>query len=143
MNIVEFNPLTAALGGMLIGAGAVMLMLTNGRIMGIAGIFGGLLGEPKSSDSPWRLAFVAGMVAPAALLGLAGKFDFAGPVLALPVLLVAGFLVGFGSRMGNGCTSGHGICGLSRLSRRSIAAVVTFMAVCALTVAVSRHVLGG
>lgn len=143
MDIADFSPASALAGGALIGAGAALLMLTNGRIMGVAGIVGTLVGEPKAADNGWRLAFAAGMVMPAAILGLIGHFDFAGPVLALPLVLLAGFLVGFGARMGNGCTSGHGICGLSRLSVRSIAAVLTFMAVAAITVAVSRHLLGG
>ncbi|MBF0325778.1 MAG: YeeE/YedE family protein [Alphaproteobacteria bacterium] len=139
--ISEFNAVTALVGGLLIGAGAVVLMLTNGRILGVSGIVGGVVGEPGSEQTRWRLAFIAGMVTPGAVLGLMGKLSLAGAGVALPVLLVAGFLVGFGSRMGNGCTSGHGICGLSRLSKRSMAAVATFMAVCAITVFVTRHLL--
>lgn len=139
----EFSPLSALIGGMLIGAGAVFLMVTNGRVLGVAGILGGLVGEPGGKDTPWRLAFVAGMVTPAAVLGLMGQYSIAGNGLALPLLLAAGFLVGFGTRLGNGCTSGHGICGLARLSKRSLAAVATFMAVCGATVYLMRHVAAG
>lgn len=142
MGIAEFSPLAALAGGMLIGVAAVLLMLVNGRIMGIAGILGGLLGGVRSADTPWRLAFVAGLLAPAAVFGFVGNFPRPDQSLTLPVLLIGGFLVGLGSRMGNGCTSGHGICGLARLSRRSIAAVVTFMLVCGLTVFFARHGLG-
>ncbi len=139
----DFSPLSALVGGVLIGAAAVFLMVTNGRVLGVAGILGSLIGKPGSKDSRWRLAFVAGMVTPAAVLGLMGKLPMVGNSLALPVLLAAGFLVGFGTRLGNGCTSGHGICGLARLSKRSLAAVATFMAVCGVTVYVMRHGLGG
>ncbi len=141
--ISDFNASGAVLGGLLIGTGAVVLMLTNGRIMGVSGILGGVVGEPGSPQTRWRLAFIAGMLTPGALLGLMGGFDIKGTGLALPILLAAGFLVGFGSRMGNGCTSGHGICGLARFSKRSLVAVMTFMAVCAATVFVTRHGLGG
>lgn len=143
MTISDFNAWSALAGGVLIGAGAVALMLSNGRIMGIAGILGGLVGEPSSSDNRWRLAFVAGMALPSAVAGLGGTLVSHPSGLAIPGLLIAGFLVGLGSRMGNGCTSGHGICGLARFSRRSIAAVLTFMGVCALTVFVARHLIGG
>lgn len=139
----DFSPLPALAGGLLIGAGAVFLMVSNGRVLGVAGILGRLVGEPRSKDSRWRLAFVAGMVTPAAVLGGMGKLAVTGTGLALPVLLAAGFLVGFGTRLGNGCTSGHGICGLARLSKRSLAAVATFMAVCGATVYVTRHGLAG
>lgn len=143
MAMSEFSPVSALVGGVLIGAGAVFLMVTNGRVLGVAGILGGLVGEPRAKDTRWRLAFVAGMVTPAAILGLMGQYSASGPGLALPLLLAAGFLVGFGTRLGNGCTSGHGICGLARLSKRSLAAVATFMAACGFTVYVMRHVVGG
>lgn len=141
--MAEFSLVSALVGGLLIGLGAVVLMVANGRIMGIAGILGNLVCEPGSRETPWRLAFLAGMATPAAILGLTGQFQVSGTGLALPLLLLAGFLVGFGTRLGNGCTSGHGICGLARFSRRSLAAVVTFMAFCAVTVFVMRHLLGG
>ncbi|MGE5546040.1 MAG: YeeE/YedE family protein [Solirubrobacterales bacterium] len=141
--MVEFSILSAAAGGALIGAGAVALMLGAGRVAGIAGIADGLLREPLGPDARWRLAFVAGLVTPGLALGLLGRFHGAGIHVALPVLLVAGFLVGFGSRMANGCTSGHGICGLARLSKRSLAAVAVFMAAAGVTVLLMRHVFGG
>ena len=139
--MTEFLPLSALAGGALIGAGAVLLMLANGRIMGVSGIVGGLLGE-GGGQGAWRLAFIAGMLAPAIVLGLAGGLHPQGSGLGLGLLVVAGFLVGFGTRMGNGCTSGHGICGLARFSPRSLAAVVTFMAVAGVVVYVRRHVMG-
>lgn len=138
----EFSPLTAIAGGVLIGAGAVLLLIANGRIAGIAGIFDGVLRQPGSKDMSWRLAFLVGMLTPGLVLGLTGGLAIEGAKVGLPLLLVAGFLVGFGTRMGNGCTSGHGICGLARLSKRSAAAVGTFMAVAAVTVFVSNHLVG-
>ncbi|HLO75773.1 MAG TPA: YeeE/YedE family protein [Magnetospirillum sp.] len=140
--MTDFSPWSALAGGALIGAGAVLLMLTNGRIMGVAGIVGGLLGE-VGREAAWRLAFVAGMVVPGVLAGLSGELFLHGNGLGLGLLLLSGFLVGFGTRMGNGCTSGHGICGLARLSPRSLASVVTFMAVAGIVVYVRRHVMGG
>ncbi|NFV82322.1 YeeE/YedE family protein [Magnetospirillum aberrantis] len=140
--MTDFSPWTALAGGAMIGAAAVLLMLLNGRIMGVAGIVGGLLGE-GGRDLPWRLAFVVGMVAPGVALGASGNLHLTGNGLGAGLLVVSGLLVGFGTRMGNGCTSGHGICGLARLSRRSAVAVVTFMAVTALVVLVRRHLLGG
>ncbi|MCA1906910.1 MAG: YeeE/YedE family protein [Magnetospirillum sp.] len=142
MNLADFSPLMGLAGGALIGAAAVLLMLANGRIMGIAGIVGGVIQEPRSADTPWRLAFLAGMAVPAVAATALGLFPASVPA-GMGMVLVAGFLVGLGSRMANGCTSGHGICGLARLSRRSMAAVATFMAVAGLTVYVVRHGLGG
>ncbi len=139
--MTDFSPWAALAGGALIGAGAVLLMLTNGRVMGVAGIVGGLLGEGRR-ELPWRLAFVLGMVAPGVALGLTGNLHLQGNGLGSGLLVLAGLLVGFGTRMGNGCTSGHGICGLARLSPRSLAAVGTFMAVTAVVVFVRRHLLG-
>lgn len=139
--MTDFSPWSALAGGALIGAGAVLLMLANGRVMGVAGIVGGLMGE-SGKDWPWRLAFVAGMVAPGVVLGLGGELHLQGNGLGAGLLVLAGLLVGFGTRVGNGCTSGHGICGLARLSPRSLVAVATFMAVTALVVFVRRHLLG-
>ncbi|HSV29886.1 MAG TPA: YeeE/YedE family protein [Candidatus Omnitrophota bacterium] len=141
--MTDFSPVSAVAGGVLIGLGAVVLLLANGRIAGIAGILGSVLSDPAARDSRWRLAFLAGMVTPAVALGAVGRFEIQGAGLSLPLLLAAGFLVGFGTRMGNGCTSGHGICGLARLSKRSAAAVATFMAAATVTVFVMRHVVGG
>ncbi len=132
------------LGGALIGLGAVILMAALGRIMGISGLLGGLLTAPTGADSSWRWAFFLGMAVPAvAVAVLGGGFPSSGSGQGVMVLIAAGFLVGFGTRMGNGCTSGHGICGLARLSVRSLAAVCTFMAVAALVVFIRRHVIGG
>jgi uncharacterized membrane protein YedE/YeeE len=135
----NFTPLSALLGGVLIGAAAAALLLVNGRILGVSGMVGGLL-QPRTSDAGWRLAFVAGLLVPPLLLGLSGTMDaptFAG---GFGIIAFAGLLVGFGSRMGSGCTSGHGICGMARLSKRSIAATACFMLTGFLTVYLTRHV---
>ena len=126
-------------GGALIGASAAMLLLLNGRIAGISGIAAGLLGAP-TFETLWRAAFVFGLVlGPVAYLGLYGHWpDFALDA-PWPVLIVGGLFVGFGTRLGSGCTSGHGVCGLARLSRRSLAAVATFMSTAIITLFVVRH----
>ena len=141
--MANFTPLSAAIGGALIGLSAVLLMLLTGRIAGISGIFGGLL-NPGSNDKGWRIAFIAGLIlAPL----LSGAIGYAMPAPQLPsswtVIIAAGLLVGFGARLGGGCTSGHGICGVARLSVRSIAATAIFMLTAIATVAITRHVLGG
>lgn len=139
----DFTPVGGLIGGLLIGLASVLLLLFNGRIAGISGIVGGLLspGPRKAGDAVWRAAFVAGLV----LGGLGYAFVGGGlPVeveASLPVLAVAGLLVGFGTRLGSGCTSGHAVSGIARLSKRSIAATTTFMLVAILTVFVVRHVL--
>jgi uncharacterized membrane protein YedE/YeeE len=137
------NPfIAAALGGILIGTSAVMLMALSGRIAGISGIVGGLLPPRPASDRSWRLAFIAGLIAAPLLLRAATGDDRIGaPTVGLGVLMVAGLLVGIGTALGGGCTSGHGICGISRLSPRSIVAVCVFMAVAVLTLFVVRHVI--
>ena len=138
----NFTPLNGMLGGALIGLAAAMLMLFTGRLAGVSGILGGALAS--GSDRAWRLAFVAGLIAAAVLapiFGTPSPARFASPNLVL--LAVAGLLVGFGSRMGNGCTSGHGVCGFARISVRSITATLVFMAVAAATVAILRHGFGG
>jgi len=126
--------LRALCGGLLIGAGVAVLLLVNGRVAGISGIAAnvlrGFLG-PQASE----LAFLVGLLLPAVFLGL-GESTMAG---GLPVLAVSGLLVGFGTQMGGGCTSGHGVCGIAHLSRRSLAATAVFMATAMLTVAVVRH----
>src|SRR5580698_28624 len=126
--MANFTPVSAAVGGALIGLAAVLLMLFTGRIAGISGIMGGLLGglfNPRGDDRLWRLAFIAGLIAAPLAAALAGH------AVAMPqmpassiTIAVAGLLVGFGTRLGNGCTSGHGICGIARLSPRSIAAIM-------------------
>ena len=139
-----FTPLTALAGGAMIGLAAVLLMLLHGRIAGATGILAGALFFTKHGDGPWRLAFLAGMIlAPGLLLALTGT----APVLQVPVdtpaLVIGGLIVGVGVTLGSGCTSGHGICGLARLSRRSLVATLTFMAATAITVFVVRHGMGG
>ncbi len=130
-------------GGAAIGLGAAVMLYFNGRIAGISGILGGLL-QKVSSDTVWRLAFLLGMPAGVWLTTLLRGTPLTIELNASPLLLIiAGVLVGFGTRLGSGCTSGHGVCGLARLSPRSLAATGTFMAVAAITVYVMRHVVGG
>ena len=127
------------LGGMLIGAAAVILLFANGRIAGISGIVGGLL-APPFSDSAWRAMFIAGLWLGAVAFILARGAPLALTVQAsLPVMIVAGLLVGVGTRMGGGCTSGHGVCGIARGSKRSIVATLVFVATAMATVFVVRH----
>lgn len=137
-----FTPVSAVLGGAMIGASASALLLLNGRIAGISGILGGLL-APPSRETGWRAAFLAGLVlAPLAYAGLGGGLPPVKVGAPFPLLIIAGLLVGFGSRLGAGCTSGHGVCGIGRGSPRSLAATGTFMAVAILTVLVMRHLAG-
>ncbi|MDE1937071.1 YeeE/YedE family protein [Bradyrhizobium sp.] len=134
----NFTPLSGLLGGALIGLASALLMLSAGRLAGVSGILGGLL--TASRDRAWRLAFIAGLIAAALigpLFGTPGAARLASPDLAL--YAAAGLLVGFGSRMGNGCTSGHGVCGFARFSARSITATLVFMGAAIVTVALVRH----
>lgn len=137
MDLVESISWALA-GGALIGLSASLLLALNGRVAGISGIVGGLL-VPARGDVVWRALFVAGLVAGgiAAYLVSPESFDASGAP-ALPLVALAGALVGLGTRLGNGCTSGHGVCGISRLSPRSLAATLTFMTTGALTVLVMR-----
>ena len=134
-----FTPWSALAGGGLIGLAAAMLVLLNGRIAGISGVIGGLF-KPVRGDVAWRGAFVLGLVVAPMAYALAAKL----PVLRIDAtfgaLIAAGLLVGVGTRYGSGCTSGHGVCGLARLSPRSMLATVTFMAAGAATVFATRHV---
>ena len=147
----NLTPLSGLAGGALIGLAASMLMLLTGRLAGVSGIAGGLLssGSDKAfsdktfSDKAWRIAFIAGLVAAALIVPLLGGPSAAKPAANLVMFAIAGLLVGFGSRMGNGCTSGHGVCGFARLSARSIVATVIFMGVAVATVAIVRHGFGG
>ena len=135
----HFTPLSGLAGGALIGLASALLLLSAGRMAGVAGILGGAL--TASSERAWRFAFIAGLIAAALLgplLGTAGPARFSSSNLML--YAVAGVLVGFGSRMGNGCTSGHGVCGFARFSARSITATLVFMGTAIVTVAVVRHV---
>lgn len=138
-----FTPGAGLLGGALIGAAAALLLLASGRIAGVSGVLGRSF-FPARGELSWRLAFLVGLPVGCELTRrLTGEplgFDIA----RSPLLLVAaGLLVGVGTQLGNGCTSGHGVCGMARGSRRSLAATATFLAVAVLTVSVSRHLLGG
>ena len=139
----NFTPFSALAGGILVGLSAALLLWLNGRVAGISGIAGSLL-SPKQGDIAWRLAFLAGLV-------LAPLVYWAAAPHAIPVevnastglIVVGGLLVGFGTRMGSGCTSGHGVCGLARFSRRSLVATLSFMGAGFVTVFLVRHVFGG
>jgi uncharacterized protein len=138
--MTEPNTIGGLIGGALIGLAVVLLLALTGRIAGISGILGGLITSTVRGESLWRLAFIVGLIGGAGLFGLA-----CGPLpLTLqasgPTLLVAGLLVGAGTRLGSGCTSGHGVCGLARRSPRSLVATMIFMATAALTVFLTRHV---
>lgn len=137
------NAILAALaGGALIGLAAVLLMALEGRIAGISGIVGGLLPPAPAPDPGWRVAFVVGLVlGPAAMAVLLGHPAIGQPLVGVGGALLAGALVGVGTGLGSGCTSGHGVCGLARLSPRSLAATLTFMVTAALTVLVTRHLV--
>jgi uncharacterized membrane protein YedE/YeeE len=140
--VTEFTPVASLIGGALIGLSAVGVMAVLGRIAGIAGITRGALGLAGAGDWGWRLAFLAGLVAaPLAHAALGGGVPGQTVSADLPAMALAGLLVGLGTAIGRGCTSGHGVCGLARLSRRSLAAVATFMAAAALTVLLLRHVI--
>ena len=139
--MAPFDPLPALVGGALIGLASVLLMVLTGRIAGISGIFAGLV--TVGGDKGWRLAFIAGLIVAPLLGGLVG---YPLPTPQMPgswtVIVLAGLLVGFGVRLGGGCTSGHGICGIARFSLRSLAATVIFMVTAMIVVAVMRHGLG-
>ena len=140
MTATSFTPIASAAGGALIGLSAALLMAFKGRIAGVSGIAARLLPPYEDREFSGRLAFVAGLVAAPLLVWLAtGRFPAQSIEAGMPVLVLAGLLVGFGSVWGNGCTSGHGVCGLSRLSVRSLVATVTFMAAGMVTVFVMRH----
>jgi uncharacterized protein len=139
----NFTPVSAAIGGALIGLSAVLLMAFTGRIAGVSGIFAGLI-NPQTTDRAWRAAFIAGLVAAPVVAALVG---YAVPTPQMPgsyiTVVVGGLLVGFGTRLGSGCTSGHGICGIARLSPRSIIATGVFMVTSIVMVALTHHVLAG
>ncbi len=136
----HFTPWTSFAGGILIGVAAAMLVLLNGRIAGISGIVGGLL-TPRRADIDWRLAFVAGLFAAPLLVTVFGQTPMPRIDAGFGMLAAAGLLVGIGTSYGSGCTSGHGVCGLSRLSPRSLAATAAFMLAGIATVFLARHVL--
>jgi uncharacterized membrane protein YedE/YeeE len=143
MNIAwdAFTPWSSLAGGVLIGLSAALLILGSGRVAGISGIVGGLL-KPGGPDTVWRLAFLGGLLAAPLLWRLFAVLPEAQPVTGGGMLVVAGLLVGIGTRYGSGCTSGHGVCGLSRLSPRSLVATLAFMGAGFATVYVVRHLLG-
>ena len=137
----HFTPLSALAGGLLIGIAAAWLLLVDGRVLGASGLLGGLIPPQRSGDWSWRAMALAGLV----VSPVAARFLFgtAPPAIesGVPVLIVAGCLTGLGTRLANGCTSGHGVCGLARLALRSFAAVAAFMAAGFATVLVTRHIL--
>ena len=139
----NFTPVSATIGGLFIGLSATILLLFNGRVAGISGII-----EPRASQSgggdAWRLAFAVGLLIGGAAMLLARPEAFGVPTgRSLGAVIGAGLLVGYGTRLGSGCTSGHGVCGLSRLSKRSLVATCTFMGAGFVTTYVVNHVLGG
>ncbi len=137
----HFTPWTSLAGGLLIGVAAAMLLLFNGRIAGISGILGGLL-RPSAGDTGWRLAFIVGLLAAPLLYQLAAPLPAVQIEADTATLIGAGLLVGLGTRYGSGCTSGHGVCGLSRFSLRSLIATAAFMVAGFVTVFVVRHLIG-
>ena len=140
---LSFTPIPSLLGGMLLGIAAALYVLLHGRILGISGIVSGLM-HPKEGDRAWRIALILGLITAPLLAAL---FFEIRPIVEVDAdwfaILLAGVLVGFGTQYGSGCTSGHGICGLSRLSPRSLVATLSFMAAGFLTVYVIRHLIGG
>ena len=140
--MTEFTPGSALAGGLLIGASASLLLIVNGRIAGISGIVAGLF-QRDLREVAWRAAFVVGVVLAPLLYGvLFGRLTTVTFDVSTGVIVVAGLLVGFGTRLGSGCTSGHGICGLSRASPRSLVATAVFMVTAIVTIFVTRHLIG-
>ena len=135
-----FTPASALIGGAIIGAAVALFVVLNGRIAGISGILGGLA-RPQAGDVSWRIAFIAGLVAAPLSWGLLAALPEIRVDASFPALVAAGLLVGVGTRYGGGCTSGHGVCGISRASPRSIAATVAFMAAGFATVFAARHLI--
>ena len=141
IDIEHFTPWSSLAGGLLIGVAAAMFLLFNGRIAGISGILGGLL-RPAAGDIGWRIAFVAGLLGAPVVYGIAARLPPVHVDASVTTLIVAGLLVGAGTRYGSGCTSGHGVCGLSRLSPRSMIATASFMLAGFVTVFIMRHLIG-
>jgi uncharacterized membrane protein YedE/YeeE len=137
--VASFDPISALLGGALIGLASVLLMLLTGRIAGVSGILAGVVTR-GGNDRGWRLAFIAGLIAAPLISGFVG---YSLPMPQMPaswvLIAIAGLLVGFGSRLGSGCTSGHGVCGIARFSPRSLAATIIFMFTAMIVVAIMRH----
>ena len=142
IDFASFTPMASLVGGVMIGVAALLLMLLHGRVMGMSGIIGGIVRPAARDNVQWRLLFVAGaLLGPLAVIYLVGQSVDVVPVASGLLLPVAGFLVGLGTAIGSGCTSGHGICGLARLSMRSAAAVGMFMITAVITVYIVRHVV--
>jgi len=140
----EFTPWMSLGGGVLIGLAATLLMLVQGRIFGATGVLAGLVQPTSRADFTWRAILLAGMVSgPLAVLALTGAMPTINVPVSNTMLIVGGLIVGIGGTFGSGCTSGHGVCGMARLSPRSLAATLTFMASTGVTVYVVRHVIGG
>ncbi|MBN7796875.1 YeeE/YedE family protein [Parahaliea mediterranea] len=137
-----FTPWSALIGGALIGLAAALFILWSGRIAGISGILGGLL-RPAEGDTLWRVAFLGGMIVTPLLWQMFDRLPAIRIEAGYPMIIAAGLIVGYSTRLGAGCTSGHGVCGISRLSPRSLLATVCFMATGFLTVYVVRHLAGG
>ena len=140
--MTNFTPWSELGGGALIGISASILLLLNGRVAGISGILGGLV-RPRAGETSWRALFIVGLLVGGVLLYLVHPASFGAAPVSLPLAIVAGVFVGFGTRLGSGCTSGHGVCGLSRFSGRSLAATMTFMATGAMAAFVVQHLVGG
>ena len=140
IDLNNFTPWASLVGGLIIGLATVLFLMFNGRIAGISGIVGGLL-NPKKSDILWRIAFVAGLVLSPLAFGLVSSIPKVLIGASYPVLILAGLLVGIGTRYGSGCTSGHGVCGLSRRSPRSMVATIAFMLTGFVTVYIIRHLI--
>ncbi len=136
----NFTPVPALIGGIMIGLSGLILLITNGKTAGISGILANLF--TNSDDRTWSLAFIFGLIIGGLIWNIHGNTVPAMPMENLTYIIIGGLLVGFGTRLGGGCTSGHGICGLARLSPRSIAATCIFMAAAAVTVYIIRHVIG-
>lgn len=137
----NFTPWSALLGGLLIGLASAMVVLLNGRIAGISGILGGLL-RPTKGDLSWRIAFLLGLIVAPLVFSVVAPLPDVQVDADMTALIVAGLLVGIGTRYGSGCTSGHGVCGLSRLSPRSLVATLAFMLAGFATVFIVRHMFG-
>jgi len=142
VDLAAFTPVSSFAGGLMIGLAAALLVLLNGRIAGISGILGGLL-RPAAGETGWRVAFVAGLLLAPLLWGRAAALPAIQIDAGYPLLIAAGLIVGVSTRFGAGCTSGHGVCGLSRLSPRSLVATLAFMGSGFATVFVVRHLAGG
>jgi uncharacterized protein len=142
MQVLDFSPVNAIVGGLLTGLGLAMVYIFNGRIGGTQGVLSGILTNPTKDEVPWRVAWILGMVSAGLVNAI---WIHPGPIFiaaSVPLMFLAGVFMGFGSRTANGCTSGHGLIGVSRLSKRSIVATMTFMCTTILTVFVTRHLIG-